>query len=111
MNIKEAIRAQALDLIEMQTRLPGQTEPVYFKPMTLAMSDRIERECSAKGDAAFGYKLATSLVLCVLDKNGNRVFDAGDKHALMNEVPQDKLVEMCNEISGSPPSLEDAEKN
>ena len=111
MNIKEAMQGIALDLIELSILLPGQTEPAYYKPMTLAMSDKIEAQCRAKGDASPGYKLATSIVLCLVDQDGDAIFSAADKNLLMSKVPQSVLIDIVNEMSGDVPTLEEAEGN
>ena len=110
MDIKQALQNFDLRLTEIKTRLPGQDEPAYYKPVTLAQSDRINAMIDADGAQGDGAKLALTIMECVLDKDGAKVFDLGDKGFLLNQVPQSVLLDIVNEISATP-SIEDAEGN
>lgn len=110
MDIKQALKGLELDLREIKTRLPGQTEPAWFKPLTLQVSDRIARQVNMLDHPTDGDKLVITVVTCVLDKDGKPVFDKGDKQFLHSRVPQDILIDIVNEI-GENSSLEDAEGN
>lgn len=110
MDIKTAMQGLPGDLAELSTTLPGQTEPAYYKPMTLGLSDKIARRINAGAVQGDGEKLAITLALCVLDKDGNRVFDDGDIRMLMERVPQQLLLDIVNEVN-EPPDIEAAEGN
>ena len=110
MDLKQALQEFSCELKELKTRLPGQTVPAYYKPLTLAKSDRIQQKIEAGKVQSDGAKLVITLVECLLDADGKRIFDAGDKNWLQTQVPQNVLIDLVNEISGVM-SIEDAGGN
>lgn len=82
----------------------GEPLKVYYKPMTLAEKNKL-------------YKLATNddleimaytLIYKALDADGNKLFDLGDKRALMHEVDADVAAELAAKIM-SGDSIEELE--
>ena len=109
MDFKAALAGYEAELVPLKAQLPGQTEPVYYRTMSVAMGDRVARKTKAAGNIEDGEKLAIVLVECLLDKDGNRLLDASDKQAMM-QLPVGLMVDMVNEIQATP-SIEDAEGN
>lgn len=110
MDLKAALQQQENEPIEIKTRIQGQTEPAYYKPMTLADHDKIQRTIKVDGKGSEGAALAITLIQKVIDKKGQKLFKPGDKDWLMNSVPQGVLLDIVNEISRVP-TIEEAEKN
>ena len=110
MDLKQALQQFDRKLIEIQTKLPGQTDACYFRPQTLAQSDRVAAMIEADASTGDGAKLALTIIESVLDKEGDKVFSLGDKSFLMNECPQQPLIDIINEMAATP-TIEDAEGN
>jgi len=105
--------AAALPLRELKTRIPGQDEPAYCRPMTLADHDKIGAVSAAQagtGEVTQGLTLAVTVIHKVCDAEGNKLFTHGDKTLLMERVDNRVIVDLVNEIA-EPMSLEDAEGN
>jgi len=110
MDMKQAMSGLALELTEINTQIPGQTEPAYYKPMTLGASDKIARFIKKKGVEGDGQKLAITVIQSVCDAEGKPLFTMGDERMLLQSVPQQILIDIVNEIS-STPDIEAAEGN
>ena len=108
MDLKEAL-SSPLDLVEMQTKVPGQDTATYFKPMTCADHDKIARYREKEGGGD-GMALVLTLIHKVVDDKGTPLFTMADKQLLYKRTPNAILVAMVNEIAAGP-TIEEAEKN
>lgn len=107
------MRAMSAELTQLRTQVPGMTVPAYYKPLTLAQSDKIQRFIQAERAEGDGAKLAITVILCLLDVGGEQIFTMADREWIMSSVPQALLVDIVNEITGGAGDdpIEDAEGN
>ena len=111
MDVLQALESCDLGLQELTARLPGQTEPAYFRVKTLKDSERMEARLRVMGDTATSAdKVASALILLVRDKNDKLCFTIADREALVKNAPESVLLEWLEQIN-SGPSLEEAEGN
>jgi hypothetical protein len=76
---------------------------IFYTPMTLADISKINKR--AKTDAEI---IVYTLIFKALDKDGNRLFDLGDKVYLMSSVPSDVLADIVSRMGSG---TDDHEKN
>jgi len=69
---------------------------VYWTPITLAEKQKIQRH--AKGDDQL--TTAYTFIFKATDKEGNKLFDIGDKRALMNDFGSSEIEKLAIDILG-----------
>lgn len=69
---------------------------VYWTPITLADKQKIQR--NSKGDDQL--TTAYTFIFKCTDKEGNKLFDIGDKRALMNDIGSREIEAVALEILG-----------
>ena len=79
---------------------------IYSKPLTLAETSKLYK-MSKEDDLTM---MAYVLIYKALDDNGDKLFDLGDKNALLNNVDREILVDVATQIMGQE-SIEDTKKN
>ncbi len=79
---------------------------IYSKPLTLAETSKLYK-MSKEDDLTM---MAYVLIYKALDDNGDKLFDLGDKSALLNNVDREILVDVATQIMGQD-SIEDTKKN
>ena len=79
---------------------------IYSKPLTLAETSKLYK-MSKEDDLTM---MAYVLIYKALDDNGDKLFDLGDKNALVNNVDREILVDVATQIMGQD-SIEDTKKN
>ena len=79
---------------------------IYSKPLTLAETSKLYK-MSKEDDLTM---MAYVLIYKALDDNGYKLFDLGDKNALLNNVDREILVDVATQIMGQD-SIEDTKKN
>lgn len=79
---------------------------IYSKPLTLAETSKLYK-MSKEDDLTM---MAYVLIYKALDENGDKLFDLGDKNALLNNVDREILVNIAQNIMGQEP-IEDVKKN
>jgi len=79
---------------------------VYAKPLTLAETSKLYK-MSKEDDLTM---MAYVLIYKALDENGDKLFDLGDKNALLNSVDREILVGVATKIMGQEP-IEETKKN
>jgi hypothetical protein len=79
---------------------------IYSKPLTLAETSKLYK-MSKEDDLTM---MAYVLIYKALDDNGDKLFDLGDKNALLNNVDREILVDVATQIMGQD-SIEDTKKN
>ena len=72
----------------------GEPLQVYYKPMTLAEKNKLYK-LAQNDDLEI---MAYTLIYKALDSDGNKIFDLGDKRALMHEVDADVAAELAGKI-------------
>ena len=111
MDIKQALAACDLGLVELKARLPGQTEPAFYRVKTLKDSEKMEARLKVMGDdCTSADKVASAIIVMVRDKDDKPVFSVGDREALVRNAPEYVLLEWLEQIN-SGPSIEGAEGN
>jgi hypothetical protein len=78
---------------------------IYSKPLTLAETSKLYK-MSKEDDLTM---MAYVLIYKALDDNGEKLFDLGDKNALLNSVDREILVNVAQQIMGQEP-IEDVKK-
>ena len=78
---------------------------IYSKPLTLAETSKLYK-MSKEDDLTM---MAYVLIYKALDDNGEKLFDLGDKNALLNSVDREILVNVAQNIMGQEP-IEDVKK-
>jgi len=78
---------------------------IYSKPLTLAETSKLYK-MSKEDDLTM---MAYVLIYKALDANGDKLFDLGDKNALLNNVDREILVNVAQNIMGQEP-IEDVKK-
>tara|TARA_A100001201_G_scaffold143755_1_gene147235 strand:+ start:4059 stop:4394 length:336 start_codon:yes stop_codon:yes gene_type:complete len=79
---------------------------IYSKPLTLNETSKLYK-MSKEDDLTM---MAYVLIYKALDENGDKLFDLGDKNALLNQVDREILVDIAQRIMGQKP-IEDVKKN
>ena len=79
---------------------------IYSKPLTLAETSKLYK-MSKEDDLTM---MAYVLIYKALDDNGDKLFDLGDKNALLNNVDREILVDVATQIMGQD-TIEDTKKN
>ena len=79
---------------------------IYSKPLTLAETSKLYK-MSKEDDLTM---MAYVLIYKALDENGDKLFDLGDKNALLNNVDREILVDVATQIMGQD-TIEDTKKN
>lgn len=79
---------------------------IYSKPLTLAETSKLYK-MSKEDDLTM---MAYVLIYKALDENGDKLFDLGDKNALLNQVDREILVDIAQKIMGQEP-IENVKKN
>ena len=79
---------------------------IYSKPLTLAETSKLYK-MSKEDDLTM---MAYVLIYKALDENGDKLFDLGDKNALLNSVDREILVSVATKIMGQEP-IEETKKN
>lgn len=79
---------------------------IYSKPLTLAETSKLYK-MSREDDLTM---MAYVLIYKALDSNGDKLFTLEDKHALLNNVDREVLVDVAQKIMGQEP-IEDVKKN
>ena len=79
---------------------------IYSKPLTLAETSKLYK-MSKEDDLTM---MAYVLIYKALDDNGDKLFNLGDKNALLNNVDREILVDVATQIMGQE-SIEDTKKN
>ena len=79
---------------------------IYSKPLTLAETSKLYK-MSKEDDLTM---MAYVLNYKALDENGDKLFDLGDKNALLNQVDREILVDIAQKIMGQEP-IENVKKN
>lgn len=110
MDIKEALQKyQDQPLIKLASDV-GQSQPAYYRPITLADHDKVKRHMKAANTESEGVSLVLTIIFKMLDGTGKPIFGIDDKKWLLEKVPQMILAEIVNEMAAVT-SIEDAEKN
>lgn len=78
---------------------------IYSKPLTLAETSKLYK-MSKEDDLTM---MAYVLIYKALDDSGEKLFDLGDKNALLNSVDREILVNVAQQIMGQEP-IEDVKK-
>lgn len=91
--------AQEIKVIEVPEWGDDDGSPllIYCKPLTLAEMKKLQMY--AKSDDV--ELMAYCLIHRALDGEGNKLFDLGDKHALLNNVDRDVLAKVAAELMSS----------
>ena len=79
---------------------------IFSKPLTLAETSKLYK-MSKEDDLTM---MAYVLIYKALDANGDKLFDLGDKNALLNSVDREILVSVATQIMGQEP-IEETKKN
>ena len=79
---------------------------IFSKPLTLAETSKLYK-MSKEDDLTM---MAYVLIYKALDENGDKLFDLGDKNALLNSVDREILVGVATKIMGQE-SIEETKKN
>ena len=79
---------------------------ILSKPLTLAETSKLYK-MSKEDDLTM---MAYVLIYKALDENGDKLFDLGDKNALLNSVDREILVSVATQIMGQEP-IEETKKN
>ena len=79
---------------------------IFSKPLTLAETSKLYK-MSKEDDLTM---MAYVLIYKALDENGDKLFDLGDKNALLNSVDREILVSVATQIMGQEP-IEETKKN
>jgi hypothetical protein len=104
-------RFKDAELIPVMARLPGQDQPVYFKPVTLADNDKVRRHMKAEGSDSEAVSVCLTVIFKLCDEAGNLIFDISDRSWIMSTVPQSLLNDIVGEMAAANVTLEEAEKN
>ena len=79
---------------------------IYSKPLTLSETSKLYK-MSKEDDLTM---MAYVLIYEALNEDGEKLFDIGDKNALLNSVDREVLVNVAQKIMGQEP-IEDTKKN
>ncbi len=79
---------------------------IFSKPLTLAETSKLYK-MSKEDDLTM---MAYVLIYKALDENGDKLFDLGDKNALLNSVDREILISVATQIMGQE-TLEETKKN
>jgi len=79
---------------------------IFSKPLTLAETSKLYK-MSKEDDLTM---MAYVLIYKALDENGDKLFDLGDKNALLNSVDREILVGVATQIMGQE-TIEETKKN
>jgi len=79
---------------------------IFSKPLTLAETSKLYK-MSKEDDLTM---MAYVLIYKALDANGDKLFDLGDKNALLNSVDREILVGVATQIMGQE-TIEETKKN
>jgi len=79
---------------------------IFSKPLTLAETSKLYK-MSKEDDLTM---MAYVLIYKALDENGDKLFDLGDKNALLNSVDREILISVATKIMGQE-TLEETKKN
>ena len=79
---------------------------IYSKPLTLGETSKLYK-LSKEDDLTM---MAYVLIYKALDADGNKLFNIGDKNALMNNVDREVLMRGAQEIMGQEPIEETKKK-
>jgi len=79
---------------------------IFSKPLTLAETSKLYK-MSKEDDLTM---MAYVLIYKALDDNGDKLFDLGDKNALLNSVDREILVGVATQIMGQE-TIEETKKN
>ncbi len=79
---------------------------IFSKPLTLAETSKLYK-MSKEDDLTM---MAYVLIYKALDENGDKLFDIGDKNALLNSVDREILISVATQIMGQE-TLEETKKN
>ena len=95
----DSAKAHYKSLEVLSTEVPqwcqnGNPLEVYYTPMTLAEKNKLFKY--AKDDDL--EIMAYAVILKCLDADGNKLFDLGDKRALMTEVDSDVVAELAAKL-------------
>ena len=106
-NAKKHFAEQDVRVIEVP-EWGDEDEPlkIYSKPLTLAETSKLYK-MSKEDDLTM---MAYVLIYKALDENGDKLFDLGDKNALLNQVDREILVDVAQKIMGQEP-IETIKKN
>ena len=100
--------AQAVNMDLTPVTIPGFPLEAYFTPMTLADSQKIRARSGDSNEEFIVYTLIYKLV----DKQGKKLLDIGDKTTLLSKVPFDVLTNIVQQINAANPvDVEDIEGN
>jgi hypothetical protein len=97
--------------IELQVKVPGVTQAVYYQPITLGDQDKVRRHLTQLDTDSPAVAIALSVIFKIRDQDGKPILDVSDKKWLMETVPQSILTDIVNEMAAGAPSVEEAEKN
>ena len=106
-NAKKHFAEQDVKVIEVpEWGDENQSLKIYSKPLTLAETSKLYK-MSKEDDLTM---MAYVLIYKALDENGDKLFDLGDKNALLNQVDREILVDIAQKIMGQEP-IENVKKN
>lgn len=106
-NAKKHFAEQDVKIIEVpEWGDEDQPLKIYSKPLTLAETSKLYK-MSKEDDLTM---MAYVLIYKALDENGDKLFSLEDKHALLNQVDREILVDIAQKIMGQEP-IEDVKKN
>jgi len=106
-NAKKHFAEQDIKIIEVpEWGDEDQPLKIYSKPLTLAETSKLYK-MSKEDDLTM---MAYVLIYKALDENGDKLFSLEDKHALLNQVDREILVDVAQRIMGQEP-IEDVKKN
>lgn len=105
---KSHFESKEIKIIEVPEWCDDNNQPlkIYAKPLTLSETSKLYK-MSQEDDLTM---MAYVLIYKALDSNGEKMFDLGDKMALLNNVDREVLVRVAQEIMDSP-TVEDQKKN
>ncbi len=70
---------------------PGEPFEVYYRPVTLAVKQKIQKHAKGNDQASSVY----TLIFMACDNQGNNLFTVADKSSLMNNVPSKQIDQLA----------------
>ena len=104
---KKHFAEQDVTIIEVEEWGDGDKPlKIYSKPLTLSETSKLYK-MSKEDDLTM---MAYVLIYKALNEDGEKLFDIGDKNALLNSVDREVLINVAQKIMGQEP-IEDTKKN
>ena len=101
----ESLGVQSIEVPEWSDE-DGKPTVIYWNPITLSEKNKLLKKSDTLNDVSL---LADVLLMKALDKDGNKVFKAEDKLALMHKTDPDVLTRVAT-IMVQAPSVDELKK-